>query len=288
MVRAFLLRFCIACSLLIPGLAAGASVEGPFTVDPGQTVEMTITGGVAGGRLELWGPVTRSGRGELLAGGEAASGKIPVTAPNQPGSYELRYLAPSGALLARRSFDVAAVPVTLSVPEQLGAGIPGEVRWRGPAGPGDRLQIVDPATGAVLSETAAEGAPGAENSAMIRGPEAIGDYHLRYLSGARGAVLLVLPIRVGPSRTWLRSPAEVSAGESFPAVWYGPSEPGQAFRIVNPASGAVVTSAAGAPGPDSVSATLRAPPRAGRYRLRFVNTETGQVHSDLPLFVNAR
>jgi hypothetical protein len=268
-------------------LAQAAAIEAPFTVDPGQTVSVTVTGGVTGGRLEIWGPVTQTGRGGLLAGGEAAGGPVPVTAPNEPGSYELRYVSPGGGLLARRSFEVAAHPVRLWVPEQLGAGIPGAVRWRGPARPGDRLQIVDPATGAVVSEAAAEGSAGAENLTMVRAPQAIGDYQLRYVSG-QGIVQRVLPIRVGPSRTWLRSPIEVFVRESFPVTWHGPAEEGQMFQIVEPESGTAVVSAAPETGPASVSATLRAPARAGNYRLRLVNTQTGQVYADLPLDVDAR
>lgn len=287
MIRALLVPFCVACSLLIAAPASAASIEGPFTVDPGQTVEMTVTGGVAGGRLEIWGPVTQSGRGSLIASGEVSGGSIPVTAPDRSGSYELRYISPSGALLARRSFDVAAVPVTLSVPQQLGTGIPGEVRWKGPAARGDRLQVVDPATGEVVSETAAEGQPGAWNSSVIRGPGAIGDYRLRYVTGG-GAILRVLPIRVGPSRTWMRSPIEVFVGEAFPVSWEGPAEPGQQFQVVNPASDSVVSSAAPETGPTGLSATLRAPGRPGPYRVRLVNTETGQVYSDLPLDVDPR
>lgn len=287
MIRALLVPFWVVCSLLIAAPASAASIEGPFTVDPGQTVEMTVTGGVSGGRLEIWGPITQSGRGQLMAGGDVSGGSVPVTAPNQPGSYELRYVSPSGELLARRSFEVAAVPVTLSVPQQLGTGIPGEVRWKGPAATGDRLQIVDAASGQVVSEVAAEGKPGVWNSSVIRGPGAIGQYRLRYVSGG-GSVLRVLPIDVGPSRTWMRSPIEVFVGESFKVSWEGPAEPGQRFQLVNPASNAMVSSAAPQTDPNGISATLTAPGRPGLYRVQLVNTETGQVYSDLPLDVDPR
>lgn len=285
MIRALLLPICVATVLSASAPAVAASIEGPWSVDPGQTVEMTVSGGVAGGRLEFWGPVTRDGQGSLLASGDAAGGSVPVTAPDRPGSYELRYVGPSGALLARREFEVAAVPIRLWVPEQMGAGVLGTVRWHGPAGPADMIQIVDPASGAVVSEAAAEGAPGAENATMIRAPTAIGDYHLRYVGGARGSVLRVLPVRVGPSRTWMRAPAHVGAGEAFDARWYGFPEPGQVFQIVDPSTGTEVATAQGEPAESGVSARLTAPRRAGAYRIRFVDTGTGQVHSDLPLHV---
>ncbi len=261
----------------------------PWTVDPGAKLEVAISGG-SGGRLEIWGPITQHGRGDMLAGGAVPGNRVPITAPNAPGSYELRYLGPTGELLAQRSFEVAAVPIRLWLPLQLGVGAPGEVRWRGPARPGDAIQIVDPATGSVVSETAAEGTPGAENITMIEGPPRAGQYALRYVSRERGAVLRVLPISVGPWRSstndWMRVPISVTADEPFQVRWYGPASPEHLFQLIDPASGTVVASARGAETETGVAATMEAPGRAGKYRMRFVDTASGQVLSDLPFTVN--
>lgn len=288
MIRLIIVMVLLAMAL--PGtafrVAQAAEIAAPSTVDPGATVVIELSDASPGGLVEIWGPITQEGRGGQLGSVPATNSFATLTAPSRPGSYELRYVTPAGAVQARRMLDVASVPILLSVPHQLGAGIPGQVRWRGPARPGDRLQIVDPATGAVVSEAPAEGTPGAENATMLRAPQAMGDYHLRYVTGARNAVLRVLPIRVGPARTWTRSPGVVSPGESFPVTWHGPAEPGQRFEIFSPASGSVVASAAAEPGPTGVSARLRAPSRSGGYRLRVVNAETGQVYSDLPLRVS--
>lgn len=264
---------------------AGVAIESPPTVDPGQTLEVGISG-ASGGRLEIWGPVTQEGRGNMLAGAEVAGDSVPVRAPNVPGSYELRYLGPSGATLARRSLDVSAVPLRLSVPERLGAGVSGEIRWHGPARPGDMIQIVDPASGGVVSETPAEGTPGAENVAMIQAPQKAGQYQLRYVSRERGAVLRVLPITVGPSRDWMRVPLSVSSGQPFQVRWYGHAGPDHLFELVDPASGSVVTSTRGSATDTGLAATIEAPRRTGRYRMRFVDTQSGQVFSDLAFTVN--
>jgi hypothetical protein len=268
---------------------ANVTIEAPWTVDPGAKLEVAIAG-ASGGRLEIWGPLTQHGRGNMLAGGAVPGSHVPITAPKVPGSYELRYLGSSGELLAQRSFEVAAVPIRLWLPLQLGVGAPGEVRWRGPARPGDAIQIVDPATGTVVSEVAAEGTPGAENVTMIPGPPRAGQYALRYVSRERGAVLRVLPITVGPTggatNNWMRVPISVTADERFQVRWYGPASPEHLFQMIDPASGAVVASARGAETGTGVAATMKAPRRAGKYRMRFVDTAGGRVLSSLPFTVN--
>ena len=264
--------------------AAAATIEAPSTVDPGAHVNVVIAGAAPGGRLEIWGPVTQGGRGSMLAGGEVRGTSVPITAPRVPGSYELRYMSASGAMLARRSLDVAAVPIVLSVPERFSAGVPGTVRWQGPAGRGDRLQIVDPSSGNVVSQVEVKGKPFGWNSTVIHAPAQPGKYLLRYVDG-RGAVLRALSVMVGPSSSWMGLPMRVPPGQTFKAMWYGTLEPGQAFEVVDPKTGAVLASAAPSAGGDTRSAMLRAPDRRGTYRVRFLNTRTGRVYSDRPLEV---
>lgn len=290
---------CLAGALLLPAdasaaeaapaeaapvrLAQAAGIDAPSTVDPGASVMVTLSAPRAGGRIELWGPVTQSGRGTLLGAVPATGATGSLTAPARPGSYELRQVGPGGSVLARKTLDVAAVPVILSAPRQLSAGLDSPIVWRGPGAPGDRLRLVDPASGAVVAEAPAVGTPGGENVTEMRAPETLGDYRLQYWSGTRNAVLRTLGVSVVRGRAWLRTPAQVRQGERFTADWHGPVSADQAFRIVDPVTGTVIDSQ---PGGDSV--TLTAPRRGGRYRVQYLNTETGHVFSDLPLRVLSR
>lgn len=293
MIRPALLPACLAGTLLLPGLSLSSSlaetpalrlaqasaIQAPSTVDPGESVVVTLPGGRIDGRIELWGPVTQSGRGTLIDSVPAAA-TASVSAPMRPGSYELRHVSSGGAIRARQSLDVAAVPVVLSVPGQMGAGLDARVRWHGPANPGDMLQIVDPTTGAVASEASATGVPGEETVTVIRAPEQPGDYYLRYWSGPRGAVLRSLSVTIGQGNAWLRAPLLVHQGERFEVRWHGPVSAEQAFRIVDPLTDTVVSSE---PGAEAVF--LTAPTRTGAYRMRYVNAQTGHVFADLPLKV---
>ena len=285
---AFLLVCLVGVSVASPLLAEGiplrlaqaASIHAPSTVDPGASVAVTVPGGRADGRIEVWGPVSESGRGSLL-NSVPATDTVSLMAPRRPGSYELRYVSPNGAVRARTILDVAATPVTLSVPEQMSAGLDTKVRWRGPGNPGDMLQIVDPASGAVVSEAPAVAAvPGDKTETVLRAPEELGEYRLRYWSASRNAVLRALPVRVVQGNAWLRAPLTVHAEEPFEVRWYGPVSNDQAFRIVDPLTDTVAVSQPGAE-----QATLTAPGRTGNYRMRYVNTGTGHLLADLPLRV---
>lgn len=268
-------------------LAQAAGIEAPSTVDPGANMTVRLAPGRSGGRIELWGPVTgpagATDPGTRLDTIPAEGSTVSLSAPTQPGSYQLRHVSAGGAVRARTSLEVAAVPVTLSVPEQMAAGLDTRIVWRGPAGPRDMLRIVDPASGAVISEAPAAGTPGARNETVLRAPEALGDYRLQYWSGSRRSVLRSLPVTVVRGNAWLRTPVQVHAGETFTVEWRGPPSEDNAFQLVDPLTDTVITSQRG-----GGTATLTAPTRTGKYRIRYVNAETGHVFSDLPLQVAPR
>jgi Ca-activated chloride channel family protein len=269
-------------------VAAAVGISAPDTVDPGQTVTVTVSGGRADGRLELWGPIAGSGPAGRVDSHPATEGTVAMTAPGEPGSYELRYFDGAGNLLARTSLDVASVPIVLTIPDPFGAGYANEVRWMGPSASGDTIQVFDPATGQVVAEAPAAGPAGAVNVAMVRAPERFGEFEVRYWSGASRAVLRSIPVSIGKGIAWLRSPVEVKADERFEVQWNGPVGPDDGFELLDPAAGAVLASVpAGGEGRDR-SVMLAAPSQPGAYRVRYVNTATGYVFADLPLDVDPK
>jgi hypothetical protein len=268
---------------------AQSAIQAPGTVDPGQPMAVTVAAGQGAGTLELWGPETGSGPAGLVGAYPVQAGAAALSAPAAPGTYELRYLDPAGRLLARRSFDVAAPPVTLSAPLALGPGHEARIVWRGPGAPGDMIQIYDPASRQVLAEAPAVGSPGASNTTLIRTPEWRGPAQLRYWHGAARVALRSLEITIGAGTGWLRVPIEVTVGERFTVEWRDAPGTGLVYELADPATGTALqrvpaTDASGA----TVAGRLTAPQRAGHYRVRMVSAETGFVISDLPLDVDAR
>ncbi len=131
--------------------------------------------------------MTQSGGGSRIASSPLVGGTAELVAPTQSASYEIRYVADGGKVLARRAFDVAAVPVALSVQTPMVAGGAMRVTWQGPAAPGDRFEIVGP-SGAVLDSTPVAGDPGTRNVSTLTVPQQTGTLELRYVTGG-GAVL---------------------------------------------------------------------------------------------------
>jgi hypothetical protein len=173
----------------------GNPIEAPETVDPGQSVTVSVRGAGEGARLELWGPVNERGRGERVDSVPLTGGTALLTAPQMSASYELRHVAANGSTRARRAFEVAASPVMLEVPTDVDAGATIQVAWRGPAKAGDMLQVVDPLTGAVLQSTPVAGDPGARNVSQLVVPDHRGRLELRYVA-LNGTVLRSVPFDV--------------------------------------------------------------------------------------------
>jgi Ca-activated chloride channel family protein len=274
----------------LPSVSGGTALQAPETVDSGQEVAVAVTGGHADGRVEVWGPYTglTTGQGGALVSTQpAGTGEITVTAPDEAGTYELRYLDGAGNVLATATVEVAAMPVLLSLPEPLGAGYDAPVRWRGPGAEGDMIQVFDPASGQVVAEVPAIGHPRALNTTMVRMPESRGAVEIRYWRGTRQVALRVMGATVGDGIGLLRSPVEVVVNSAFTVEWTGPAGPDQVYQLVDPKTGAVLTevpavNASGVAHP----ARMIAPAKPGDYRVRFVNTGSGFAVADLPLDVD--
>lgn len=193
----------VAFAMIGPAVAQTQVVVGkrtitaPETVDRNEVLAITLEG-VRGGQMEVWGPIT-GGSGSapdgLLLQVPVDAGTARLVMRLRPGSYELRHVSSSGRVRARRVIDVSAVPVSLLVTNQMIQGRTAEIRWRGPADPGDRLQIVDTSEGIILEEVHALGEPGEYMLTEIDVPDLTGEFRLRYVMGD-GTVLRSVPVRV--------------------------------------------------------------------------------------------
>ncbi|MGD8439092.1 MAG: hypothetical protein PVG53_01050 [Holophagae bacterium] len=110
-----------------------------------------------------------------------------LTAPSDPGSYELRYVdGTTGDVLARAPIEVETIAVTLDVPPSATAGKRFTVSWTGPAAPGDMLTIsrTEAPRHRILDwASTAVGSP-----ATLAAPERPGRYEVRYMTGAGGDI----------------------------------------------------------------------------------------------------
>lgn len=168
-------------------LASGAPITAPGTVDGGQSVNVMVENAPEGARVQLWGPINASTPATELEEARLSGGSASLTAPDMPGSYQLRYMDGAGKVLGRRALDVAATPVVLRIQTPIGLGGSLEVQWQGPARPGDQFEIVSD-TGGISESTPVAGDRTGVNLSRITTPEARGSYELRYVTSG-GAVL---------------------------------------------------------------------------------------------------
>ena len=86
----------------------GNPIDAPETVDPGQQLDVSVSGAAEGASIEVWGPVTQSGKGERIMSVPLTGGTAMLTAPQVSASYEMRYVGANGRTRALRSQRRAA------------------------------------------------------------------------------------------------------------------------------------------------------------------------------------
>ena len=155
---------------------------------------------------------------------------LQLTAPDEPGDYELRYLTgQTYATLGSAPIKVTPISASIEGPAEAVAGSTFAVRWQGPNNAQDYVTIVQSGTREGASGNYRYTAQG--NPATVLAPLTPGDYELRYSTGQSHATLARAPIRITPGKL---EPGFVSV-----TVAQGPAA-GNAVEIILDASGSML------------------------------------------------
>lgn len=163
--------------------------------------------------------------------------------------------------------------VTLTAPDEAGAGSEITLTWTGTVTEGDTIVL------RLVGETGGTEIGAEANSAVLTLPLEAGDYEIVYMN-AEDKVIATRSIKVTPNTYTLTFPEEVQAGQWFEVEWTGPDNVGDYVTIVPE----------GAPEGDWQSyfytadgspATLQAPLEPGVYEIRY---STEQVYPNPTLF----
>jgi hypothetical protein len=201
---------------------------------------------------------------------------ITLVAPDEAGSYELRYFLGNGdEVIARKLITVGRVSASVTAPTRAAAGATFAVAWQGPNNPRDFITLVKVGTPEKRYdryEYTSKGSP-----LQLRAPDEPGEYEVRYLTAQTYATLASAKISVTAISATVQGPAEATAGASFPVNWKGPNNPHDYITIVPKGaregeSGNYAYTARGNP------ASLLAPMTAGDYEVRYA---TAQSHGTL-------
>lgn len=176
-----------------------ASVSAPASVAAGAKFRVKWTG--PDNPLDFV-TIVKAGAPERQYASYAYTSKgatLELTAPDQPGAHELRYLTgQTYATLGSARIMVVANTASLEAPAAAVAGSTVAVSWKGPNNALDYITVVAP--------TAIEGAWGSYeytakgNPVRVLAPLVAGSYELRYSSGQSHATLARVPIRITPAK----------------------------------------------------------------------------------------
>jgi Ca-activated chloride channel family protein len=120
---------------------------------------------------------------------------LKLSAPDQPGSYEIRYLtAQTRSTLAGIAIEVRAVEADLEAPERVPAGSKFKVAWTGPDNKRDFVTIVEPQTEERKYGNYAYTRTG--NPLKLLAPDTPGSYEIRYLTAQTRRTLARRPVTV--------------------------------------------------------------------------------------------
>ena len=262
-----------------------AVVQAPANVDAGAVFRATWTGpNNAGDYLTVVRPDAKPDvYGDYRETQHGAT--IELTAPMEPGSWEVRYVAvKSKTVLGRTAITVAPTTATLTAPEEVMLGAPITISWTGPGNAGDFVCIVkkDAADGHVGNfADLSKGTP-VTIPALVESGEA----EIRYVSGQERKVLGRRKLVVLAPDVSVAAQASVIAGARFTVTWKGPANAGDYITVVprGTPDGQYRNYAEVAKGS---TVELAAPIESGEAEIRYMTGSQARVLARRPIVVLA-
>ncbi|MFT3829909.1 MAG: VWA domain-containing protein [Opitutaceae bacterium] len=266
-------------------VAAEVTLTAPAEAEAGTVVPIEWTGpGNAGDYLTIVRRTAPDGKYENYDAARAGT-VAQVTAPIEPGEYEVRYVTGQGAkVLARRPIAIVAAAITLTAPEEAKAGGVVPIDWTGPGNSGDYLTIV-PAAAADGKYANYDGARKGQ-PAHVTAPLEPGDGEIRYMTGQGAKVLARRSIRIVATPITLMAPERAAPGATVEIGWTGPDNSGDYLTIV-PATAPAGTYAAYAYTRAGSPVRVVAPAKAGPCEVRYISGQGAKTLARRAIVVEA-
>jgi Ca-activated chloride channel homolog len=208
-----------------------------------------------------------------------------LTAPLEPGAYELRYTseASRGLALASRPIQVVASAYDLDGPDEVTTGAAFEVHWTGPNNPSDYVTIVPAGAPTGSYQSYAYTASG--NPVALAAPMEPGRYEVRYTTDQSGHPTFASQlVEVLAAEYGLELASRIVAGAPFEVTWIGPDGPGDYITIVPAGApegsyGSYAYTGSGNP------VQLDAPDDRGAFEVRYQSDRVSGTLFSLPVRV---
>ncbi|MEL6313181.1 MAG: vWA domain-containing protein [Pseudomonadota bacterium] len=191
-----------------------------------------------------------------------------LTAPAQPGLYELRYvLEIDRSTVASRNIEVTEPEVTLSVVETALSGSRIEVSWTGAVNARDMVTIVPMGSpeGEIQGHIRVRG----DSSGELQSPAETGLFEVRYVLDQGRKTMARATIELSGAEVTISGPEQVRTGEVFDVSWTGTVDARDYVTIV-PSGSDEGTFGEYSRVREVMTKSLRAPASPGLYELRYV------------------
>jgi Ca-activated chloride channel family protein len=271
---------CFAALIAAPAWADEVQVSAPDQVAAGASFPVRIESGIEKGDQVTIGtadgePVPDARRAYPAAGDSEAA----LAAPVEPGDYTVVVLRANNRVAAR-PIKVAAPAAKVAAPERATMRQEIDVRYEGPANPGDHVTYVEADGSRLLYVPRGYAKERTEGVLKLPAPEKPGQYRVAYVTG--GKVLASAPIQVDGASARISVPDSVPTREPFEATVEGPANPGD-FLTLGDAKGMPIALAAQVELRGEKRDTLRmmAPQLPGEYTVIYQSGTT--VLATVPL-----
>jgi Ca-activated chloride channel family protein len=199
-----------------------------------------------------------------------------LTAPAEPGLYELRYMLDEGKkTLATAAIEVTAAEVTVSAPSTVRAGNDVDITWSSTISPTDMINIVP--AGSKEGTRNIYLRTGSKTQGSLTAPNETGLYEIRYMLDEGKKTIASTPLEVVAADAplddgaGLSVPAEAKVGEVITVSWTGVSD-GNDQRIAlarndQPDFSWIAIQSVG----EEKTMEMTMPDKAGFYEVRFLD-----------------
>lgn len=204
---------------------------------------------------------------------------VELLAPPEVGTYTVEYVvADDIPPLGTAILNVVTVGPSLTIPETVQFGGDFEVFWTGPGSNGDRIFVVDPATGDDYSTDQARVRD--KGVGELRAPEIIGTFEVQLVAGSTGEVLASAPFRTTPVTGSIIMPeGPFHVGDrGMPVQWTGPRNGADRLRVFARGSeDSISQRPASRNSPETTNVSV--PSDAGLYTLKLIS-RAGNVYAE--------